>query len=80
MKTITIRHGGRSYEARVERSDTASPTAEATGAAVWHVTEGGRTVTTFPASDGDSADAVRTKVTEWLTANEDRPQADVGRQ
>jgi len=80
MDRVTVRHGGRTFEAKIARSDDASPTADATPAPVWQVTEGGHTVTTFPAGDSESADAIREKIVEWLRANEDRPETDVGRQ
>ena len=47
---------------------------------VWQVTRDGAPVTSFPAQDRESAEAVRGKVLDWLRANESRPQADVGRQ
>jgi hypothetical protein len=47
---------------------------------VWQVTRGGAPITSFPARDRESPDAVREKVLEWLRANESRSELDVGRQ
>jgi hypothetical protein len=74
---LSLSHRGRQYEA--ERKPTAK-TGLDTGGAVWELRRDGAPLTTFPAAVGDSPEAVREKMIEWLRANEDRPQADVGRQ
>ena len=80
MKRVTVTHGGKSYEAEIRPGDEVGAGADPTAAQVWHVTSEGSTVTTFPVSPGEKGDSIREKIVEWLEANEDRPEADVGRQ
>jgi hypothetical protein len=47
---------------------------------VWQVSRDGAPVTSFPAQDQEGPREVREKVLAWLSANESRPEADVGRQ
>ncbi|HEU4827695.1 MAG TPA: hypothetical protein VFT04_00735 [Gemmatimonadales bacterium] len=80
MKRVTVQHRGRTYEAEIRPGEEVGAGADPTAAEVWHVTREGFTVTTFPVSDGEKGDSIREKIVEWLIANEDRPDADVGRQ
>lgn len=79
MKRVTVQHGGKKYEAEIKPGDETSGAAESTAEEVWHVTSEGATVTTFPVTPGESDGSIREKVMEWLEANQDRPQSDVGR-
>ena len=80
MQRVTVTHGGKSYEAEIRPGSEVGAGADPTAARVWHVTSEGSTVTTFPVSPGEKGDSSREKIVEWLEANEDRPDADVGRQ
>ena len=80
MKRVTVTHEGKAYEAEIRPGEEVGAGADPTAARVWHVTSDGSTVTTFPVSDGETAGSIREKIVEWLIANEDRPEADVGRQ
>ena len=80
MTRVTVKHGGLTYEAEIRPGREVGATADPNAAQVWHVTHDGSTVTTFPVSDGEKGDSIREKIVEWLEANADRPDADVGRQ
>jgi hypothetical protein len=80
MKRVSVNHEGRTYEAEIRPGREVGATADPNAAEVWHVTYEGSTVTTFPVSDEEKGDSIREKIVEWLEANEDRPDADVGRQ
>ncbi|MBA2626435.1 MAG: hypothetical protein H0U85_00320 [Gemmatimonadales bacterium] len=75
----TIRHQGGTYEVHRRDSAHVTPGAETPGDSVWEVTRDGASITSFPVSDDDTSASVREKVMAWLTANEDRPEQDVGR-
>ena len=47
---------------------------------VWQVTRDGAPITSFPAQGGEGPAEVRSKVLDWLRANQSRPETDVGRQ
>ena len=80
MQHVTIQHNGLTYSARVRDGEDVTATAGPAGDRVWDVTQGGATITSFPASPGDSKASVERKIVEWLEANADRPAQDVGRQ
>jgi len=80
VQDVTITHNGRTYSARVRDGEDVSQTAGPSGDRVWDVTHKGATVTSFPVSATDTKASVERKVVEWLEANADRPQQDVGRQ
>ncbi len=73
---VMVSWRGRDYEAVRKDGREARPEP----GPVWQVTHEGAPITSFPAGSGDGAGEVRTKVVEWLEANEPRPSADVGRQ
>ena len=80
MQDITIHHNGLTYSARIRDGRDVSQSAGPSGDRVWDVTHMGATVTSFPVSDDDTKASVSEKVVEWLDANADRPEQDVGRQ
>jgi hypothetical protein len=69
---FTLSYEGQEYVAERQPGSGSAPT--------WRITRGGAPITSFPAAPGDTSDAIRAKLVEWLRGNEGRPAADVNRQ
>lgn len=73
---VTVSWRGKEYEA--VRKD--GPEAAPEPGPVWQVTRDGSPVTSFGAQELEGSGDVRSKIVEWLEANQGRPSLDVGRQ
>ena len=73
---VTVTWRGREYEAIRKTGRAAEPEP----GAVWHVTQDGAPVTSFPADPADGPLEVSEKIVRWLEGNETRPTEDIGRQ
>lgn len=72
VSQISIEYRGKQLTASLGRGGSAGGEALATSeTAVWYVTIGGTALTTLPASPGDSEEAVRARVLQWLRENPD---------
>lgn len=74
-----VRHRSGSYEVHRRDSSHVTQGGETPVGDVWEVTRDGATITSFPASGDDTSSSIQEKVVLWLRANEDRPDAEIGR-